>query len=84
MSGNSNRVETTLRNYFLGNTPPESEFQAVVSGIVDTLNKFPLDEQEIVRKKFHCPCSVVANCDPCRAALTVLVKAVYAHVVAKK
>tara|TARA_B110000285_G_C14989203_1_gene545402 strand:+ start:204 stop:548 length:345 start_codon:yes stop_codon:yes gene_type:complete len=50
-------------------------FPDQIQHFINDLNKLEDDQQKIVRKKFNCPCTILADCDSCRTVIKILLDA---------
>jgi len=49
-------------------------FPDQIQQFVNDLNKLKDEEKNIVRKKFNCPCTILADCDSCRTVIKILLE----------
>jgi len=49
-------------------------FPDQIQQFVNDLNKLKDKEKNTVRKKFNCPCTILADCDSCRTVIKILLE----------
>ena len=59
-----NYFKTILRYFF-----PDQ-----IQQFINDLNKLEKNDKDTVRKKFKCPCTILADCDSCRTVIKILLE----------
>ena len=50
-------------------------FPDQIQHFINDLNKLEKNPKDTVRKKFNCPCTILADCDSCRTVIKILLDA---------